>query len=105
MEVYVFPRRRSGKKVEGHITKVIQRKKTSFVGIVQMHPNFAFVLPSDHRMYTDIFVPKDRLDGASDGDKVIVSINVGLKRLILLMVQLLKYWVNQVITIPKFMLF
>lgn len=75
VEVYVLPRRRSGKKVEGHITKVIQRKKTSFVGIVQMHPNFAFVLPSDHRMYTDIFVPKDRLDGASDGDKVIVSIN------------------------------
>ncbi|GLB52929.1 ribonuclease R [Neptunitalea chrysea] len=75
VEVYVFPRRRSSKKIEGEITKIIQRKKVHFVGIVQIHPKFAFVVATDFRMYTDIFVPKNKLSGAEDGDKVIVEIN------------------------------
>ncbi|GLB48178.1 ribonuclease R [Neptunitalea lumnitzerae] len=75
VEVYVFPKRRNSKKLEGEITKIIQRKKIHFVGIVQMHPNFAFVVPTDFRMYTDIFVTKNKLGTAENGDKVIVEIN------------------------------
>ena len=73
VEVYIFPRR-NGKKLEGEITRVIERKKTTFVGIVDMQKTFAFVRPSDFRMYTDIFVPKDKIKGAEDGDKVVVEI-------------------------------
>ncbi|MCX2679052.1 ribonuclease R [Galbibacter sp. EGI 63066] len=74
VEVYVFPRRKRGKKLEGEITKIIERKKTTFVGIVQMQKNFAFVNPTDFKMYTDIFVPKNKTGKAEDGDKVIVEI-------------------------------
>ncbi|RAV29354.1 ribonuclease R [Sinomicrobium soli] len=75
VEVYVFPgRRRNGKKLEGEITRIISRKKTAFVGVVQMQKNFAFVIPSDFRMYTDIFVPKSKINGAEHGDKVLVDI-------------------------------
>ncbi|QLE01116.1 ribonuclease R [Galbibacter sp. BG1] len=74
VEVYVFPRRRSGKKLEGEITKIIERKKTTFVGIVQMQKNFAFVNPTDFKMYTDIFVPKNKIGDAEHGEKVIVEI-------------------------------
>ncbi|SMG49336.1 ribonuclease R [Arenibacter troitsensis] len=74
VEVYIFPRRK-GKKLEGEITKVISRDKTSFVGIVDMQKDFAFVRPTDYRMYTDIFVPKNKFSTAADGDKVIVEIN------------------------------
>ncbi|MRX64345.1 ribonuclease R [Maribacter luteus] len=73
VEVYIFPKRK-GKKLEGEITKVLERNKTSFVGIVDMQKTFAFVRPSDFRMYTDIFVPKEKINGAQDGDKVIVEI-------------------------------
>ncbi len=73
VEVYVFPQRK-GRKLEGEITKVIKRAKTSFVGIVQMKKNFAFVLPTDFRMYVDIFVPIDKTNKAKDGDKVLVEI-------------------------------
>ena len=73
VEVYIFPRRK-GKKLEGEITRIIERKKSSFVGIVDMQKTFAFVRPSDFRMYTDIFVPKDKINGAEDGDKVVVEI-------------------------------
>lgn len=73
VEVYIFPRR-SGKKLEGEITKVVERNKTSFVGIVDMQKTFAFVRLTDFRMYTDIFVSKDKIGKAEDGDKVIVEI-------------------------------
>jgi ribonuclease R/exosome complex exonuclease DIS3/RRP44 len=74
VEVYIFPRR-NGKKLEGEITKVIERKKNSFVGIVDMQKTFAFVRPTDFRMYTDIFIPKEKMGNAFDGDKVIAEIN------------------------------
>lgn len=74
VEVYIFPRRK-GKKLEGEITKIVSRDKTSFVGIVDMQKDFAFVRPTDYRMYTDIFVPKSKFSNAEDGDKVIVEIN------------------------------
>lgn len=73
VEVYIFPRRK-GKKLEGEITKVIERNKNEFVGIVDMQKTFAFVRPTDFRMYTDIFVSLDKIGKANDGDKVIVEI-------------------------------
>lgn len=74
VEVYVFPKRKFSKKTEGEITKVLSRKKTHFVGILDMHPNFAFVVATDFKMYTDIFVPKNKLNGAKDKEKVVVEI-------------------------------
>src|SRR5690606_34389866 len=46
----------------------------TFVGIVDMQKTFAFVRPSDFRMYTDVFVPLDHTNNARDGDKVIVEL-------------------------------
>ena len=74
VEVYIYPRRK-GKKLEGEITKVVSRNKTTFVGIVDMQKTFAFVRISDFRMYTDFFIPKDKIGDATDGDKVIVEFN------------------------------
>lgn len=74
VEVYVFSRFRQRTKMEGEITKIIERKKERFVGTVQLHKNFAFVVPTDPRMYTDFFVFKDKLAGAQDGDRVVVRI-------------------------------
>ncbi|MFK7813780.1 MAG: ribonuclease R [Maribacter sp.] len=73
VEVYIFPRRK-GKKLEGEITKIVERKKMEFVGIVDMQKTFAFIRPSDFRMYTDIFVSQDNIGKATDGDKVIVKV-------------------------------
>tara|TARA_R110002167_G_scaffold5350_2_gene25147 strand:- start:1273 stop:3465 length:2193 start_codon:yes stop_codon:yes gene_type:complete len=73
VEVYIYPRSKS-KKLEGEIVKVLERYKTTFVGIVDMQKTFAFVRPSDFRMYTDIFVSKDKLGDAKDGEKVLVEI-------------------------------
>ncbi len=72
VEVYIYPRRK-GKKLEGEVTKVVKRHKTTFVGIIDMQKTFGFVRISDFRMYTDFFVSKENLSNATHGDKVIVE--------------------------------
>jgi ribonuclease R/exosome complex exonuclease DIS3/RRP44 len=73
VEVYIYPSKKS-KKLEGEVHKVVERYKNTFVGIVDMQKTFAFVRPTDFRMYTDIFVSSDKLKGAKNGEKVIVEI-------------------------------
>lgn len=73
VEVYIFPRRRSGKNPEGEITKIIQRKKTTFVGMLVLEDKFGFLRPSDTRMYTDIFIPIENVGKVKNGEKVIVE--------------------------------
>lgn len=74
VEVYIYPRKNK-KKLEGEVVKVLERYKTTFVGIVDFQKTFAFVRPTDFRMYTDIFVSQDKMNGAKDGEKVLVEIN------------------------------
>lgn len=73
VEIYVYKRRKNNRP-EGEITNIIKRKKTEFVGVLQMQKNFAFVVVSNQKMYTDIFVPKNKINFAQNGDKVLVEI-------------------------------
>jgi ribonuclease R/exosome complex exonuclease DIS3/RRP44 len=73
VKVYVYNKRRSSKK-EGDVVEIVERAKTDFVGVLQLSKNFGFVVPDNNKMYADIFISKDNLDGAVDGDKVIASI-------------------------------
>lgn len=67
-------KKRNGRRPEGRITKVVERGKKTYVGIVQKNKNFAFVRPTDPKMYTDIFVPLERSKKAEDGTKVLVEL-------------------------------
>lgn len=73
VQVYIYKRKRSGK-FEGEITSIVQRKKTEFVGVLQLHENFGFVSIKDPKMYTDIFVPKSETLGAENGIMVLVEL-------------------------------
>ena len=73
VEVYVFKRNRGGKQ-EGEVTQIIERKRTEFVGVIKIQERFAFVECQDTKMYTDIFIPKENINDAKDGEKVLVEI-------------------------------
>ena len=73
VQVFVNPRRK-GKKLEGQIEKVLKRKKEEYVGIVDKQKTYAFIRPMDQRMYTDIFVPQEKMQKAQNGDKVLVKL-------------------------------
>jgi len=73
VELYVYKRRKRGK-LEGEITQVLKRAKTEYVGAIQIHKNYAFVIPDSSKMYTDIFVPINKTKQAEEGDKVLVRL-------------------------------
>ncbi|MDI1254717.1 MAG: ribonuclease R [Flavobacterium sp.] len=73
VKVYVY-NRRSGKRAEGEVIEVLERSKTEFVGVIDILANFAFVSTANAKMYTDIFIPKDKYNGAENGDVVLVKI-------------------------------
>lgn len=73
VEIYVFRRRKQGRP-EGEVTKIIRRAKQEFVGIIQIHGKFAFVIADDSKMYKDIFVPINKTYKAKDGEKVLVRL-------------------------------
>ncbi|WP_339916216.1 ribonuclease R [Yeosuana marina] len=73
VEFYVYKRRKRGK-IEGEITQVLKRAKSDYVGVIQVHSNYAFVIPDSNKMYKDIFVPINKINKAEDGDKVLVSL-------------------------------
>lgn len=74
VKVYVYNRRK-GKKPEGEVIEVLERAKTDFVGVIDIQKNFAFVTTANAKMYTDIFIPKDKIGEAQQGDVVLVSID------------------------------
>ena len=65
---------RKNKKPEGFVLEVLERAKIDYVGTLQRNKNFSFLVPDDKRMYADIFVANENLNGAKDGQKVIVSL-------------------------------
>ena len=71
VELYVYKRRKRGK-LEGEITKIIKRAKSEYVGVIQIHSKYAFVVADSNKMYKDIFVPINKTNKAEDGDKVLV---------------------------------
>lgn len=73
VEFYVYKRRYRGRQ-EGEVTQILKRAKTEYVGVVQLHSNYAFVIPDSGKMYKDIFVPINKTNNAEDGDKVLVSL-------------------------------
>ncbi|WP_081208173.1 ribonuclease R [Salegentibacter sediminis] len=73
VEIYIYNRRRN-KKSEGEVTKIINRKRTEFVGVLQLKKDFGFVVIDDPKMYTDVFVQKNKIGDAQNGDKVVVEI-------------------------------
>ncbi len=73
VKVYVYNRRK-GKRPEGEVIEVLERAKSEFVGVIDIQKNFAFVTTANAKMYTDIFIPKDKIGEAQQGDVVIAKI-------------------------------
>ncbi len=73
VKVQLFPKRK-GRKTEGEIVEIIERKKHKFVGTIQISKHFAFLVADEESMPTDIFISKDKLNGAENGDKVLAEI-------------------------------
>jgi len=73
VKAYVY-KKRSGKKLEADVVEIMERAKTEFVGVLQKNKDFGFVIPDNNKMYADIFISQNKMNGAEDGDKVQATI-------------------------------
>ena len=73
VKITVHPQR-GREKPEGEVVEVIKRKKIKFVGTIQINPKFAFVVPDYTKIHVDFFVPSADINGAKNGQKVLVEL-------------------------------
>lgn len=59
---------------EGEVVEILERKRDTFVGKIDITARFAFVVPDSRKMFADIFVPLEKTKNAKHGEKVIVKI-------------------------------
>ena len=63
-----------GKRVEGKVVDVIERKQIEFIGNLHINRNIAFFVPSGDKGMPDFFIPPHKLNNAVDGDKVLARL-------------------------------
>jgi ribonuclease R len=63
-----------GNRAEGRIVEVVERKKSTFVGTLSIKGKVAFFIPNNSEKTPDFHINESRLNGANDGDKVVVSL-------------------------------
>lgn len=62
------------KSLEGEVVEVIERKRDTFVGRIEMSKSFAFLVTDKKVMFRDIFIPLNKLNGAKTGQLAIGKI-------------------------------
>jgi ribonuclease R len=61
---------------EGEVIAILEREKSQYVGTIELHDKFAFLIPDNLKAGTDIYISKEKLNGAKNGDKALVKITV-----------------------------
>ncbi|OON70957.1 ribonuclease R [Hymenobacter sp. CRA2] len=61
-------------KPTGDVVEIVERVKEEVVGRLQVQGGFGFVHPDYKKLYFDVFVPGHALNGAENGDKVLVKV-------------------------------
>ena len=73
VKVAVKERKANGR-MQGVIKEIIKRKRSEFIGQLQMGNGFAFFVAETDKPMPDIFIPKQFLQEARQGDRVVVKV-------------------------------
>ncbi len=73
VKVLLYARKKQNK-AEGEIIELLERSRDTFVGNIEVLNKFAFFDADSRKMPYDIFIPLENLNGAKDGQKVVVKI-------------------------------
>ena len=73
VKVFLYAHRK-GQQPEGEVVEITKRAKDTFVGILDVSENYAFLILDNRIMTNDIFIPKNKLNGGKNGQKVIVKL-------------------------------
>ena len=65
---------KTGRRLQGAVIDVLERKQLEFVGRLEMNKGFAFAIIEGERKIPDIFIPASNFNEAKDKDRVVVRI-------------------------------
>ncbi len=72
VEVSLFATQK-GKNLEGQIVNILKRHRTEITGTLKKSKSFYFVVPDEKVANRDIYIAPEKLNGAKNGDKVVVG--------------------------------
>ncbi len=75
--VLLHPKKKDGT-LSGEVVKILNRSKKGYGGVLEKENDTYFLIPSDLKMYSDIIIPENKLNGAKIGQKVFVTITLWL---------------------------
>ena len=73
VKVFLYAQRK-GRGPEGEVVEVLKRAQDTFVGILEVSENFAFLNVQSKVLLSDILIPKGKLKGGKTGQKALVKI-------------------------------
>ena len=73
VKVWLYAKRK-GARPEGEVVEIIERSRSTFVGTVEILPNFAFLIPDNKNMPFDLFIPGNKVNGALQGQKAVARV-------------------------------
>jgi ribonuclease R len=73
VKVFLYAHRK-GQQPEGEVVEITKRAKDTFVGILDVSDNYAFLIVDNRIMTNDIFIPKNKLKGGKSGQKAVVKL-------------------------------
>lgn len=71
--ILLHPKKKDGT-LSGEVVKILNRSKKGYAGVLEKENDTYFLIPSDLKMYSDIIIPQNKLNGAQIGQKVFVTI-------------------------------
>lgn len=74
VRVTVKDMKSAGRRMQGVVKEVLVRKRTEFIGRLEMNKGFAFFVAEMDKPMPDLFIPLSNLNNAKDNDRVVVKL-------------------------------
>lgn len=76
VQIYVYPHTKKGQRTEGEVVAVLKRFKKLFTGIFEKQSSgkYGFVVTDRRAVPVDFYIPKEKFNGAENGQKVVVRL-------------------------------
>ncbi|OSZ79784.1 ribonuclease R [Chitinophagaceae bacterium IBVUCB2] len=62
------------RRMQGFVREVLNRKRTEFIGQLQMNKGFAFFVAETDKPMPDFYIPQESINGATENDRVVVRL-------------------------------
>ncbi len=64
----------AGRRMQGEVVEVLERKRKEFIGQLQLNEGFAFFIAETDKPMPDFFIPLSNINSAKNGDRVVARL-------------------------------